>query len=124
MSPSWPLEALKAQAVCARTYVMASRKHSGFDVCTTECCQVYQGIGRANATTDMAVDQTAGQYMTYNGELCVAYYSSSDGGATENSENVWNEAIGYLRGVVDPYEADIADTARNIAGRSRIRPRS
>ncbi len=113
MIPSWPLEALKAQAVCARTYVMASRKHSGFDVCTTECCQVYQGIGRANATTDMAVDQTAGQYMTHNGELCVAYYSSSDGGATENSENVWNEAIGYLRGVVDPYEADIADTAPN-----------
>jgi stage II sporulation protein D len=111
MSPSWPLEALKAQAVCARTYAIASHKHSGFDVCTTEDCQVYQGIGRANATTDAAVDQTAGQYMTCNGELCIAYYSSCDGGATENSENVWNEAIGYLRGVIDPYEADIADTA-------------
>ena len=113
MSNSWPIEALKAQAVCARTYAMASRKHSGFDLCTTECCQVYRGVGLANDTTDAAVDQTAGQYITYNGELCVTYYSSSDGGATENSENVWNEAVGYLKGVIDPYEADIADSVSN-----------
>jgi stage II sporulation protein D len=110
MSASWPIEALKAQAVCARTYVLASHKHTGFDVCATDCCQVYQGLGRANDNSDAAVDQTAGQYMTYNGELCIAYYSSCDGGATENSENVWNEAVPYLRGVVDPYEANIADT--------------
>ncbi len=110
MSPSFPIEALKAQAVCARTYVMASHNHSGFDVCTTECCQVYRGVGRANETTNLAVEQTAGRYMTYNGQLCTAFYSSSDGGATENSENVWNEAIGYLRGVIDPYEEDIAGT--------------
>ena len=110
MSNSWPIEALKAQAVCARTYAMASRKHSGFDLCTTECCQVYRGVGLANDTTDSAVEQTAGQYLTYNGELCVTYYSSSDGGATENSENVWTAAVGYLKGVIDPYEADIADS--------------
>ncbi len=113
MSNSWPLEALKAQAVCARTYVMASHKHSGFDVCTSECCQVYRGVGQSNAHSDMAVDQTAGQYITYNGELCVTYYSSSDGGATENSENVWTQAVPYLRGVIDPYEADIADSVSN-----------
>ena len=112
MSSSWPLEALKAQAVCARTYAMANlRKHTGFDLCTTEDCQVYKGTEGANATTDAAVDQTAGQYITYNGELCGTYYSSSDGGATENSENVWSQAVPYLRGVVDPYEADIAGTA-------------
>ncbi len=111
MSASWPLEALKAQAVCARSYAIANLgKHSsyGFDLCTSECCQVYRGVGLANANSDAAVDQTAGMYMTYNGELCVAYYSSCDGGATENSENVWNEAIPYLRGVIDPYEADVA----------------
>lgn len=115
MSNSWPLEALKAQAVCARTYVMASNKHSAFDVCTTECCQVYRGVGQSNATTDMAVDQTAGQYITHNGRLCTTYYSSSDGGATENSENVWNEAIPYLRGVIDPYEADVTGIVPNYS---------
>lgn len=109
MSNTWPLEALKAQAVCARTYAIANLgKHSDFDVCTTEHCQVYRGIGSSNGTTDSAVDQTAGQYLTYNGQLCNTFYASSDGGATENSENVWSEAIPYLRGVVDPYEADVA----------------
>lgn len=109
MSSSWPLEALKAQAVCARTYAFANLgKHSDFDICTTEHCQVYRGIGSANSTTDTAVDQTSSQYLTYNGQLCTTFYSSSDGGATENSENVWAETIPYLRGVVDPYEQDIA----------------
>lgn len=110
MNNSWPLEALKAQAVCARSYVMTSRKHTGFDVCTTEDCQVYRGAGHANAVTDSAVEQTAGQYMTYNGSPVIAYYSSCDGGGTECSENVWKDAIPYLRGVLDPYEADIAGT--------------
>ena len=112
MISSWPLEAMKAQAVCARTYAMANLgKHSGFDLCTTEDCQVYFGTEGANATTDAAVEQTAGQYLTYNGTLCQTYYSSSDGGATECSENVWSQAIPYLRGVVDPYEVDIASAA-------------
>jgi stage II sporulation protein D len=107
-----PLEAYKAQAVCARTYAMANLgKHTGFDLCPTEDCQVYHGINQSTATTAAAVDQTAGQYMTYNGQLATGYYASSDGGATENSENVWNEAVPYLRGVVDPYEADIAGIA-------------
>ncbi|SHH49279.1 stage II sporulation protein D [Sporobacter termitidis DSM 10068] len=112
MSNSWPLEALKAQAICARTYIIANlNKRTSFDVCTTEEDQVYRGVGQANATTDAAVDQTAGQYITYNGALCTTFYSSSDGGATENSENVWAQAIPYLKGVVDPYEAEIVSLA-------------
>ena len=110
MSASWPLEALKAQAITARTYLMANlTKHKtlGFDICNTAECQAYHGNSRANANSDMAVDQTAGQYLTYQGELCETYYTSSDGGATENSENVWTATIPYLRGVVDPYEKDI-----------------
>jgi stage II sporulation protein D len=110
-----PLEAYKAQAVCARTYAMANlgnkHKGNGFDLCTTEDCQVYRGIGAATDVTNMAVEQSAGMYMTYGGQLCIAYYSSCDGGATENSENVWKDAVPYLRGVADPYEADIASTA-------------
>lgn len=112
MANTWPLEALKAQAVCARTYAIANiGKHSGFDICTTEHCQVYRGVGASNALTDSAVDQTAGKYLTYNGQLCVTFYASSDGGATENSENVWAESVPYLRGVYDPYEADITSIA-------------
>ena len=113
MSASWPLEALKAQACCARTYVVANfNKHSsyGFDVCNTIDCQVYYGTNRADSNSDAAVDQTEGKYITYNGELCTTYYAASDGGATENSENVWSAAVPYLRGVIDPYEADIADS--------------
>lgn len=113
MSSSWPIEALKAQAVSARTYVMTSHRHSGFDVCTTIDCQVYRGVGLANETTDRAVDETAGKYITYNGEPCNAFYSASDGGATENSENVWIATVPYLRGVIDPYEADIVNKVYN-----------
>lgn len=105
-----PLEAYKAQAVCARSYAIANlNKHrkSGFDLCTTEDCQVYRGVGAATTVTDAAVDQTVGRYMVSNGKLCIAYYASSDGGASENSENVWSESVPYLRGVLDPYEADV-----------------
>ncbi len=110
-----PLEAYKAQAVCARSYAIANiDKHisSGFDLCTTEHCQVYRGIGAATDVSNAAVDQTAGRYITHNGKLVIAYYSSCDGGATESSENVWLEAIPYLRGVIDPYEADVASTIK------------
>jgi stage II sporulation protein D len=114
MANNWPLEALKAQAVCARTYIAAFRgKHGIFDVCNTEDCQVYRGTGQANATTDRAVDETAGQYLLYNGSLAVAYYSSSNGGASENSENVWPNSVPYLRGVIDPYEEAVAGQIPN-----------
>ncbi len=113
MSPSWPLEALKAQAVCARSYVAShynAHSSSGFDLCTTEDCQVYYGTNSATTTSDSAVTGTKGKYLLYNGSPCEAYFASSDGGATENSENVWVAAVPYIRGVIDPYEADIADS--------------
>ena len=111
MNNAWPIEALKAQACCARTYALASLgSHSahGFDLCTTDHCQVYGGREQANERTDRAVEETAGMYITYNGTLCKTFYASSDGGASESSENVWHDALPYLRGVVDPYEADVA----------------
>ena len=116
INPTWHIEALKAQAVCARSYVLAYlNRHgsSGFDTCTTEHCQVYFGRGQANESSDRAVDETAGMYMMYNGSLARPYYSSSNGGASENSENVWNDAIPYLRGVIDPYEADVAQRIKD-----------
>lgn len=111
MSASWPLEALKAQAVCARTYVAANQnkyRTYGFDMTDNTYCQVYRGLTGADETTNRAVDETAGLYVRYEGQLCSVVYFAADGGATEDSENVWSDAvIPYLRGVVDPYEADI-----------------
>ena len=114
MSNDWPLEALKAQAVCARTYAyMNLGKHEryGFDICNTNDCQVYQGVGLSNTTTDRAVEETRGDYIWYDGELAETYYFSCDGGATESAQNIWdpNSNTPYLKGVIDPYEASVAD---------------
>ena len=105
-----PLEAIKAQAVCARTYAAMQTRHrsQGFDVCSTDDCQVYQGVASANALTDRAVDETAGDYMYYEGKYVEAYYYSSNGGASEDAKNVWGNDVGYLKGKLDPYEAYVA----------------
>ena len=110
MSSGWPLEALKAQAVCARTYVASHMNGSpayGFDVTGTTTSQVYYGTLDASANSDRAVDETAGKFVRYEGKLCETFYFAADGGATEDSENVWVTKVPYLRGVVDPYEKDI-----------------
>ena len=113
MSDSWPLEALKAQACCARTYAMRINRHSsdGFDLCSTVHCQAYPGAGQIGDNTTAAAEETAGICVWYNGALAETYYSSSDGGATEDVRNVWNSNanLPYLSGVVDPYEATVAD---------------
>lgn len=122
MSSSWPLEALKVQAVCARSYAyinIHSGKHTSyhFDVCNTTDCQAYYGAGtnsssyQATDRTDQAVDETAGEYAWYDGQVIEAFYSSSHGGASESVYNVWGtslEQYPYLCGVEDPYEADMA----------------
>ncbi len=113
MGGGWPLAALEAQAVCARTFVCGHAKHlksQGFDVCATQDCQVYCGRGSGtNAptdTSDLAVDNTAGLCIYYQDELVQdAVYHASDGGATEDGANVWGTETGYLKGKLDPYEA-------------------
>ena len=112
MSDSWPLEALKAQAVCARSYAVTSMGgHSSyhFDLCNTTDCQVYYGVNSVGDHTTLATELTAGEFAWYDDEIIQAFYHSSDGGATENVENVWVSALPYLRGVIDPYEALVAD---------------
>jgi len=116
MSNSWPLEALKAQAVCARTYAvrnvgLSKHRSSGFDLCTTTCCQAYRGTGLANAHSDSAVIETAGEFVMYNDSYAETYYFSSSGGATEDVRNVWNPNgnLPYLLGIYDPYETSYAD---------------
>lgn len=115
MNNTWPLEALKAQAVCARTYaatISSSHASSGFDVCNNTHCQMYQGLNLANDRTDQAVEETAGEYVRYQGKPAVTYYSASDGGATEDVRNIWDSTanLPHLKGVIDPYEADLADS--------------
>ena len=111
MGSGFPAEALKAQAVCARTYTCRTTKHLstyGFDVCNTTDCQVYTGASAQSTATDSAVNATRGQCLYYNGTLVEAVYHSSDGGATEDAANVWGGDVGYLKGKKDPYEATIS----------------
>ncbi|MEA4895480.1 MAG: SpoIID/LytB domain-containing protein [Oscillospiraceae bacterium] len=110
MSSSWPAEALKAQAICARSYFATSVgkfQSYGFDLTNDDLSQVYRGTSLATASTDAAVDATSGEYVTYNGSVCSTFYFSSDGGGTEDSENIFVTALPYLRGVIDPFENDV-----------------
>ncbi|MFZ5351409.1 MAG: SpoIID/LytB domain-containing protein [Bacillota bacterium] len=107
MPASWHVEALKAQAVAARCYAVNSiNRHSshGFDLCNTQHCQVYMGYSGENVNTNKAVDETKGKVVVYNGKIITAYFSSTSGGRTENSENYWSAAVPYLRAVDDSYE--------------------
>lgn len=98
------IEALKAQAVAARTYAYKhfnSREALGFDVYADTKDQVYKGLASATPLTDAAVKATAGVVMTYNGEFIIAYYHSTCGGITETLAT-WNrEDLPYLKSVPD-----------------------
>ncbi|HEY3579969.1 MAG TPA: SpoIID/LytB domain-containing protein, partial [Pyrinomonadaceae bacterium] len=95
------LEALKAQAVAARTYALKNRGQfmaQGFDILPTTRSQVYRGLTSENPLSTRAVDETRGMVATFNGEPINALYTSTCGGRTEDSENIFNQAIPYLRG--------------------------
>lgn len=111
IDPDWPTEAQKAQAVCARSYALGTRKHQkeGYDLCNTTNCQVYLGANRATKESNAAVDATKGQYLTHNGKPVIGYFFSSDGGATEDAVNVWGGDYAYLKGKIDPYEEKDVD---------------
>ena len=98
------IEALKAQAVAARTYAYKhfnSREAVGFDVFADTKDQVYKGLESATPLTDAAVKATAGVVMTYGGEFIIAYYHSTCGGITETLAT-WNRAdLPYLKSVPD-----------------------
>ena len=90
MSASWPIEALKAQAVCARSFAIRSfNKHSshGFNLCATQDCQAYQGIKGESESTIRASEETKDEVLTYEGKVAEALYSSSSGGATAYAKN-------------------------------------
>ena len=94
------IEALKAQAIAARTYALRNRGQfmaQGFDVLPTTRSQVYRGLTSENPLSTRAVDETRGIVATYLGEPINALYTSTCGGRTEDSEKIFNEAMPYLR---------------------------
>ncbi len=95
-----PLEALKAQAIAARSYAVTTRRHAadGFDLCTTAHCQVWKPQNRY-PDSDRAVDETSGLVVTYNGQIVSAPFFGHCDGRTRNSEEVWSGKIAYCRSV-------------------------
>ena len=94
------IEALKAQAIAARTYALKNRGQfmsQGFDILPTTRSQVYRGLTSENPLSTRAVDETRGLIATYQGEPINALYTSTCGGRTEDSEKIFNEAVPYLR---------------------------
>ncbi len=106
MSNSWPLEALKAQAVAARNFAISNYgkySHLGFNLCNTQNSQAYVGYDYEGASCNRAVDETYGEILRWNGQIVSAFYHTNSGGYTENSENVWSMEVPYLKGVEDVF---------------------
>lgn len=109
MDPRWPADALRAQAVAARSLAAVGSGRfaaEGYDVRATTDSQVYGGIAAEDPRTSAAVDATRGLVILYDGRPAFAAYHADSGGATENSEHVWGSVVPHLRGVPDPFSRD------------------
>jgi len=113
------IEALKAQAVAARTYVLRNLglyEPKGYDICATPACQMYRGQSSEQPLSTQAVDETAGLVGTYGSGLINALYTSTCGGHTEDVENIFEgngDPVPYLRGVACVPEQGAWTTIRN-----------
>ena len=104
---SWPLDALKAQAVAARSYALSTGVNgNGFDFYDDTRSQVYGGIGAETGRTNQAVAETVGETVQFKGKVAETYFFSTSGGHTENNENTFlgGTPLSYLRGVPDPHD--------------------
>lgn len=102
ISSQWPMEAIKAQAVIARSYALfqkEARSNAPYDLDSSVADQVYEGCDIEDSRAARGVMETAGEALTYNGKVIQAFYHSNCGGHTEASENVWGIPLPYLRGV-------------------------
>ena len=142
MPASYGLEAVKAQAVAARTYTLYSIQHGGCktnpsaDICTSSsCCQTYNSEKRMqekwgdqypyyHSVIAKAVMDTAGEVLLYNGKVIDAMYHGASGGWTENSENVYSNAIPYLRSVQSDREIGSRQTGEVTFGRGEFANRA
>ena len=102
ISSAWPIDAVKSQAVIARTYALnrkEARSSAPFHLESSVIDQVYDGCEIEDSRARRAVTDTAGEVLSYNGSVIQAYYHSNCGGKTEASENVWGARLPYLEGV-------------------------
>ncbi len=107
MSPEWHIEALKVQAVAARTYALYQRQANGekeYDLVATTADQVYAGLSPAHPVSDQAIAETKGLILTYHGHLILSMYHSTSAGQTEDARAVLGIDLPYLRGVNCPFD--------------------
>lgn len=114
------IEALKAQTVAARTYMISNLgqfAENGYDICDSPACQVYKGAGTEHPVTDRAIEETRGLVLTFKGEPINAMYTSTCGGHTENGSLIFHTEKGpYLKGV--PCYPEVEAETRTIRGRA------
>lgn len=113
MDSRWPQEALKAQAIAARTYALFEREKQRsnpiFDLGDSpDKWQIYKGVSSESPSTYAAVDSTAGQILTYKNSIILSVFHACSGGHTENVEDVWGNSLPYLRAVQD-YDQNISE---------------
>ncbi len=116
MPSGWEMEALKAQAVAARSYALANlgkRASLGFDLKDTPEDQAYGGASAETARTNSAVDETSGLVLTYNYKVVPAYYSASAGGKTINASQVWGNDLPFIRSVPS-YDGNVKKNGHGI----------
>ena len=114
---SWEKEALKAQAVAARSYAVTSMSvhfKNGYNVCDNTNCQVYIGYGQEKVSTNLAVDETSGIVAYYGGQPINAVFCSSSGGSTDDAGNVWAYDIPYLKAVTEINEEGVSTWTRTF----------
>ena len=100
MPGDWPIEALKAQAVAARSYALAYTNNGAGEICTTQQCQVWKPE-KKGGKWEQAVQATRGEIMMHGGEMVKAWYSSTDGGYTHTSGEVWGSNKGWTKNLRD-----------------------
>ena len=100
MPDSFPMEALKAQAISARSYALAYTNNGAGEICTTQACQVYKG-GNKGGNWERAVNETNGKVMVSGGSVVKAWYSSTDGGYTFASGDVWGSGTSFTKRTKD-----------------------
>lgn len=101
MPASWNIEALKTQAVAARTY---SWNYGGKTITDTINHQVYGGLNDSHPNSDAAVEATTGQVLKYNNRLIDTVFSASNGGLMDSANNVWGNDFAYLMNAADPFD--------------------
>jgi SpoIID/LytB domain protein len=117
MSNAYPVEALKAQAIAARNYVLrakSARASKAYDVVDNPNDQVFKGYNSSYKNVIAAVDGTRGVVLAYGGNLAACYYAASNGGQTESTKNAWGSSIAYSVVKDDPYDLESGATYRSV----------